>query len=288
MKNILLPETVEQYKQELHARAFPDVRIYDNPFYKKLIDWVIDNCTPVLYEQTDASEYTNFSINCNWLLRRDYTETKLGDAALLLTMYSLHEFAHMTHWLPTNMRDMTAGEYAERFTESEYIASNETEILIHYRMPELRSELFPGTKIFYDTMRAAQTPQPTMAALYDIRSVIVEGRVLDPILFPAPDDQPILERFKYYNGNRDWARGRFERIKHNFTETPQSSGLTKTEYEHVIEGYQGQLTQANYEAHMIRNVKLGFAMCGLVIPEIASFGDAQREANKLDQKVALV
>jgi len=288
MKNIVIPKTAEEYRANLMARAFPDARIYKDAFYSNLIDWIIDHRTPILYELTDASEYTNFSINFNWLLLRDYTETKLGSQPLILSMYCLHEFSHMTHWLPTNLRDMTPGEYAEFFTQSEYIASNETEIFIHYRLPELRRELFPGTKIFYDTLKDAETPVPSVSNLYDMRSIIVEGHVLDTVLFPNKNDKPILERFKYYSGNRPWARSRFSRIQPYFLDTPQSFGLTKAEYEEVITGYQSSFSQQRYEANIMRNVKLGYAMCGKEVPKIENFADAVAKAEKLVGSFAVV
>jgi hypothetical protein len=288
MKNIKIPKKAEEYRADVYARAFPDGRIPADGFYKNLIDWILDHRTPILYEQTDPSEYTNFSINFNWLLLRDYKDTKLGPQPLILSMYCLHEFSHMTHWLPTNLRDMTPGEYAEFFTQSEYIASNETEILIHYRIPGLRKELFPGTKIFYDTLIEAMTPMPTVSNLYDMRSILVEGHVLDSVLFPDADDKPILERFKYYSGNRPWARSRFTRIQPFFGDTPQSFGLTKAEYEEVITNYISSFNQQRYEANMIRNIKLGYVMCGKEAPSIESFDEAVEYAEKLSGSVAIV
>lgn len=288
MKSIVIPNTVDEYREQLLAKAFPDERICGDEFYRKLIEWIIAHRTPILYEQTHSDEYTNFSINFNWLLLRDYSSTSLGPEKLILSMYSLHEFSHMTHWLPTNLATITPGEYAECFTGSEYIASNESEILIHYRLPSLRSELFAGQKIFFDTLIEAGTPQPTASKLYDIRAVIVEGDVLDNVLFPLKNDKPILERFKYYSGNRAWARARYQQIKPHCTTTPQSFGLTKVEYEEVIQSYEGKCTQSEYETNMIRNVQLGHAMCGLQAPRIETLAQAQAAAQKLEGHHAVI
>src|ERR1700691_1301568 len=129
MKNLEIPETAEAYQTDMMERAFPDERIAQNDFYRRLIGWVVHNRTPLLYEQTHPDEYTNFSINFNWLLLRDYAGTELGESATVSSLYALHEFAHMTHRLPTRLDTISPGEYAEQFTGSEYRASNETEIL---------------------------------------------------------------------------------------------------------------------------------------------------------------
>ena len=69
------------------ARGLPDVEIRDHPFYRRLIGWVLDVRSPLLYEQDHPDEYTNLSINFNWLLLRDYRQTRLGPAETILTMY---------------------------------------------------------------------------------------------------------------------------------------------------------------------------------------------------------
>ena len=101
MKNIYIPETVEAYQADLLARAFPDERIVGNDFYRRLIGWIIDERTPLLYDQTHEDERANLSINFNWLVTRDYTGSPLGDEETVRSLYNLHEFTHMTHRLPT-------------------------------------------------------------------------------------------------------------------------------------------------------------------------------------------
>lgn len=153
MHNIIIPETAEGYIEDINRRAFPDPGLRGHNFYRRLIGWVIDHRTPLLYEQNYDNEYTNFSINFNWLLVRNYSDTTLGAPDTIATMYTLHEFTHMTHYLPVELSEVSAEDYAEAFTASEYRASNETEILIHYRIPELRKLVFEGMKIAFDCLR---------------------------------------------------------------------------------------------------------------------------------------
>jgi hypothetical protein len=165
MRNIYIPKMVEEYQHDISERAFPEPLITVNDFYRRLIGWVNDNRSPLLYEQDHPDEYTNLSINFNWLLLRDYSETQLGRPETILAMYALHEYSHMTNWLPTRLSEIPAGEYADQFARSEYRASNETEIQIHYRIPELRKEVFPNMTIAADIMKRRGIEQQSSALL---------------------------------------------------------------------------------------------------------------------------
>ena len=266
----------------------PDAEIREHDFYHRLIGWVVDHRTPLLYEQDHPDEYTNLSINFNWLLLRDYVSTTLGPPETILTMYVVHELAHMTHWLPTRLHEVSAGEYADQFTRSEYRASNETEILLHYRIPEVRRRVFENQRIVFDVMRERGIEQPPMARLCNLRPLFVEDCVLDG--FFAGADADIAARFKKYAGNRAWARERFAAIREHFDDAdlPPGGGLTNDEYETVLSTYEPALNQARYERNVVANIRLGFAMCGLPMPDFVAFGDAQTAAHELEGCHAIV
>jgi hypothetical protein len=288
MRGIQIFSTAEEYVDDFLARGLPEESIRANDFYRRLIGWVIDHRSPLLYEQDHPDEYTNLSINFNWLLLRNYAQTKLGPPQTILSMYVLHELAHMTHWLPTRFDELSAGEYADQFTRSEYRASNETEILIHFRIPSLRATVFPDQRIVADVLHERGINQPAMERLCNLRPLFVEDTVLDGF-FTGPD-AGIAARFKRYAGNREWARSRFGAIRHYFStlDMPQGSGLTNAEYEDVLHAYEPLLTQAQYEQNMIINVRFGYAMCGLAIPTLSTFSDAQAAAKDLEGQHAIV
>ncbi len=290
MHAISVPQNVETYVEEFHERALPDSSITDNDFYRRLIGWVLDTRAPIIYAQDHPDEYTNFSINFNWLLVRDYSNTRLGPADTIKTMYSLHECVHMTQGLPTRLDDIAAAEYAEAFARSEYRASNETELLIHYRIPELRPRVFPGTKIAYDMLEEKGVEQPSADLLCALRPLVVEHTVLDPLFEGSDEDREIGARFKRYKDNRGWATERFSTIQPFFSgnQFPRSSGLTDNNYESVIGAYEPSMDQTRYEEHTIRNVRFGYAMCGLALPNISSFNEARRAAVQLEGQHAIV
>ena len=283
MKNIYIPERVGDYVEDFEKRALPDETLRNNYFYKRLAGWVMDTRTPLLYEQDHDDEYTNFSINFNWLLLRDYEQTTLGSPERIATMYALHEMTHMTHRLPTRLDEVSATEYAEDFTRSEYRASNETEILIHYRAPELRTTVFNGMKIAFDILRDKGFKQPTAVELGLLRRMVIETNYLDN-QFVGEEDKNILNWYKGFNSNREWAIDRFNEIRDDFTgiDIAQDFGLTDKEYEQVISSYEPQFDQIRYENNVIRNVKFGHAMCGLLVPEIKEIGQAIELAKGLE------
>jgi hypothetical protein len=274
MRDMRVFSTAEEYLAEFQARGLPEASITDNDFYRRLIGWVMDQRTPLLYQQDHPDEYTNLSINFNWLLLRDYANTTLGPPTTILAMYVLHELAHMTHWLPTRLDELSAGEYADQFTRSEYRASNETEILLHYRVPDLRARVFTDQRIVADVLLERNLAQPSMSRLCHLRPLFVEDDVLDGFFTESDSEMP--RRMKRYSGNRAWARERFLSIQKHFVdhELPQGVGLTNDEYEHVLRAYEPNLSQETYEANVRRNVGFGYAMCGLSIPTLRSLSDA--------------
>lgn len=290
MKNIFIPPTVEEYKADVLKRAFPEPLILTNGFYSNLINWVIDNRTPLLYDQDHPSEYINFSINFNWLLLRDYKNTTLGPPRTILSMYALHEFTHMTYWLPTRLNELTAAQYADEFTESEYRASNETEILLHYRIPQLRPKVLRGTKIIFDILKEKGIKQPSIQRLCRLRPILVEDTILDGLFGSDPEDKALVADLKRFDGNREWATTRFDVIAPYFQDSslPLGYGLTHAEYETVLAKYTPTLTQQTYEENIIRNVRLGFAMCGMKVPKITTFIEAVTAARRLEGRHAIV
>jgi hypothetical protein len=288
MKNTYIPPSITEYR-ELVDQVSPDPLIRDAPFYRGLANWVIDERTPIFYDQTHPSERDNFSINFNWMVRRDYSDTTIGPPETVQTMYAMHEYTHMTHWLPTRLDEVSADEYAQQFTGSEYRASNETEISIHYRIPELRSMILQGVRIAFDVLQEQGMARLSAAQLANLRPVVIEGETLDSFFSGSPQDREVLARLKGFNGNREWARNRYQVLRPHFMDAtfPLGSGLSMEAYEPTIEGYESTITQEQYEHNMIRNVRFGFAMCGLPAPQLESFADAVAAARQLEGQYAI-
>ncbi|MDA2922746.1 hypothetical protein MYX07_05795 [Patescibacteria group bacterium AH-259-L07] len=265
MRNIQLFKTKQEYENFVFNEIFKEKLIVQHLFYRNLIQFVIDARAPIFYHQSDKSEHANFSTYYNFELTRDtYTSPTLQ------SMYFLHDFTHMLFYYPYDMSSVTQEEFDDAVIMGEYAASNETEIFIHYRIPEIRKRIFQNKKIFFDILKERGIPRPTVQALFKLRRLIIETDILDSLFFHRPDDKPILATFKSYRGNKAWCKQRYNqslKIK-NPTEYFYKF-LTPANYERVITSYNSYTSQEDYERTILMNMRLFFAVLGLKNPPIS-------------------
>lgn len=257
MKNIQLFKRKEVYEEFVFNEIFKEKRIKDHPFYQNLIQFVLDAKAPVFYEQTDATEYANFSAYYSWVLRRaGYTN------ATMESMYFLHDFAHMMFDYPYDMTSVSGDEFDETVITNEYAASNETEILAHYRVPGLRESVFQDSRILFDTLKEMGITQPTVHQLLGMRRMLIETSALD-FLFPKPEDAPVIARLKSYSGNRAWCKTRFKQVVDLNPTEYFFWALRPLNYERVLMNYQSTSTQENYERTLLKTVRIMCTVMGL-------------------------
>jgi hypothetical protein len=257
MKHIQLFKRKEAYEDFVFNEIFKADRIKYHPFYQNLIQFVLDAKAPVFYEQTDASEYANFSAYYNWVLRRaGYANPTME------SMYFLHDFAHMMFDYPYDMTSVSEDEFNETVITNEYAASNETEIFAHFRVPGLRESVLQDRRIFFDTLKDMGIKQPTVHELLGMRRLLIETGTLD-FLFPKPEDAPVIAQLKSYRGNRAWCKTRFKQVVDlNPTEYFFWS-LRPFNYERVLMNYQSTSTQENYERTVLKTVRIMCAVMSL-------------------------
>src|SRR5262249_26011209 len=138
------------------------------------------------------------------LVRETYTNPTLR------SMYFLHDFAHMLFYYPHDMTSVAQAEFDETVIAGEYAASNETEILAHYRVPGLRERVLQDRRIFFDPLNERGVAQPSVPSLGHLRRWLVETDHLDPYFFQKPEDEPVRATLKSYRGNGAWCKKRFE------------------------------------------------------------------------------
>jgi hypothetical protein len=257
MKNIQLFKRKDAYEEFVFHEIFKEERIKYHPFYQKLIQFVLDAKAPVFYEQTDQSEYANFSAYYSWVLRRGgYANPTME------SMYFLHDFAHMMFDYPYDMSSVSEDEFNETVITNEYAASNETEILAHYRVPGLRASVLQDRRIFFDTLTEMGIKQPTVHQLLGMRRMLIETSSLD-FLFPKPEDQAVIAQLKSYSGNRAWCKTRFKQVVDLNPTEYFFWALRPLNYERVLMNYQSTSTQENYERTVLKTVRIMCAVTGL-------------------------
>ncbi len=280
MKKIKLFKTKKEYEDFIWSEIFTEKLIAEHPFYRNLIQFVLDARSPIFYYQSGASEHSNFSTYYNFqLIRETYTSETLR------SMYFLHDFVHALFYYPYDMSSVTQEEFNDVIILGEYAASNETEILIHYRIPGIRQKVFQDIKIFFDALKERAIPMPPVQSLLQVRKSIIETDILDPFFFVKPEDRPIRETFKTYRGNKAWCKERYEaslKIK-NPTEYFYEF-LTPINYERVISSYHTTADQKEYERLILMNMRLAFSVLGLDNPP-ESFAECFLKAHLLEGKV---
>lgn len=281
MKNIKLFKTKKEYETFVFNDLFKETLITENPFYGNLIQFVIDSRAPIVYEQTDESEYSNFSPYYNFLLRRESYPNET-----LKSMYFLHEFIHMLFYYPHDIASVDATEFFDELILAEYAASNETEILIHFRIPELRVKIFNGKRIFFDILKERGVQKPTASILNKLRKLIIETPLLDGILFPGEENKEVLAFFKQYaDKNKAFCKELYsDLLKINNLSEYFYKFLTPRNYERVLQNYRRSGSEEGYRWVVLMNTRLAYTILGLSNPP-QTFKECLERIGELEGKV---
>lgn len=280
MKNIKLFKTKKEYEGFIWDEIFTEPLLARHPFYRNCIQFVIDAKSPLFYTQSDPEEHANFSSYYNFeLIREDYTNKTIR------SMYFLHDFVHSLFYYPYDMASVTQEEFDDAVILSEYAASNETEILIHYRTPQIREKIFQDKKIFFDILRERDIRMPPVQSLFRVRRLMIETDILDPFFFTKPEDEDIRKMFKTFRGSRAWCKERFsETLKLTNPAEYFYEFLTPANYERVLQSYQPSAGEQTYRRVTLMNVRLAGTILGIRhIPE--TFEECFDAARELEGRV---
>lgn len=257
MKNIIIHKNLEDYKRFIRDNIVINREFYENDFYRGLIDFIIDNRTPIFFYPSKDYEYAHFTQYFNWVLIRDnYDNSYIKD------LYFLHDFVHMVFFNPLNPRVFSVEEFRNISVSNERVAANETEIFVYYRLPELRNRTFKF-HILYDYLRARYKNIPEVEEVEILRTKLIEGKKV-PYFLNNRDGKRIvafLRRFK--DNNKLWAKLWWSNFPQNRSKYLKNQiSLPPLDYERFLRNYRPSLTQEGYEKNIIRNITLGLEMLG--------------------------
>lgn len=249
MKNIRFFSDAQQYYDFVFNEVFKTDITRKHPFYRNLIQWVLMNRTPLFFEASDKSEYAHFTQYFGMMLMREYESPIIND------LYYLHDFVHALFEYPIYPRSMPFEKFARIAIDNEYVASNETEILVYRRVRNLRERTFPKT-ILYDLLDKVWFDQWNPVSLLDLRQKLASSDTYWALFNregnPAREIQKFMSRV---SANWVWCALWYDNVPRMFAKpfwNTQGLYLSHALYPQVIENYNFSMTafEENYRGNI--------------------------------------
>jgi hypothetical protein len=285
MREVSFFERVDDYRDFLYEEIFREPLIRDHPFYRNLIGFVIDERSPFFYRISDPSEHFGFSGSFHFMTRREIYTTPAQE-----TLFFLHDFTHILfpypHLLhaPGENWHVTLANFTEIFFHQERLASNESEILAHYRVgPELREKIFPGKRLYIDVLRERGIPQLAAPDLLRMRELLCKERWLDTLLLH--DESEVAWWFqRWAKLTPRWCAERYRaQIRYKLPQFDWA-WLEADSYECFLRDYRPKLDQRLYERNVLQNLQIAYALLDRGDAP-RSFAEAEEAVRKLEGEV---
>ena len=164
-----------------------------HPFYRGLLDFIIDHRSPIFFKSTKDYEYAHFTQYFNFVLMRGYESDYVSD------MFFTHDLVHMVFDNPLNPRRLNYEYFCEIANHNEYVASNDTEMYTYYRIPSLREKSLSYT-ILYDLLIKKYPETPSIEFLLELRKSIILNND-DCGLGDHPDSQKVFDYMRKFKQN---------------------------------------------------------------------------------------
>lgn len=277
MRDIRFFPALDDYRKFVDEQIFVEPLIRDHPFYRNLIDFVLCERAPLFYEISQRSEHFGFSGTYHFQTMRDYAD------GAYQTLFYTHDFTHLLFEYPHDLRGWTAEQFRRMFIYQERLASNESEVLVHYRVPELRAKVLPNLRMWADVLRERGTPQMDALSLFAVRDrLVMDDQYGDEML---PGEGEVLSWLRAWRQlTPKWCDQRFALLRDQPAPTFPWRRLHGGDYEQVIAGYTPQWSQKRYEELTLRNLQLAFALLGWTDAP-ASFDQAHDAVQRLEGQV---
>jgi hypothetical protein len=259
MRNLEFFASKGDYEHHIWSTVFTEPWVRQTPFYRNLVQYIMDWRTPIFYTVSDSSEHFAFSGAYYFETRRTRYPNRTREQ-----LFWLHDFTHML----------------QDFWYQERIASSETEVLAYYRVPGLRERVFPDEKLWYDVIReqgwAVPYPgakdripitgdqKPDAARFLDYRIRIqMEDEFGQQELGDHPEILKFIQKWRRLTPN--WISKRYRSVAGMRVEAPQyPRNFTAENYEAKISNYhreqiqRARADQGQYERNIMANVRMAY------------------------------
>lgn len=281
MKNLIILPTIEEYRAFILEKIVAQRTIQEHPFYHNLIEFIVDHRSPIFFEPSDECEYAHFTQSFAFILmRKGYENRTIED------LYYLHDFVHMLFGYPLQPRSFTIDWFRTVALYNEYIASNETEIMTYYRLPELRKKTFEFP-ILFDFLFEKSDAKPTVKELFETRKNYIDYGKLPAFIKTeeAKEVLSFLSRFK--DNNEAWVKlwyYKFPAIEPDLFS--ERLTLPIRNYDSLIYSYVPVNSQKLYEDNILHNIRYGLSLLGETgLP--SSFAECQTAVKKLENRIIM-
>lgn len=281
MRNLQFFPTLAEYENFINSKIIKTEPFKTHPFYRGLTDFVIDHRSPIFFLGSEDHEYAHFTQYFNFVLMRDhYASDYVSD------MFFMHDFLHMAFDNPLNPRKLTFEYFSEIANYNEYVASNDTEMLTYYRIPELREKSLSYT-ILYDLLVKKYPEAPPIDFLLKTRKAIVFEND-DCGLGDHPDAEKVFAYLrKFKQNNVVWCKWWYDKMP----DVPipyhkKRLCLSLRDYDYYLEGYKARRKEEQYQYNVLTNIQVGMALLGEKdLPE--NFSDCAEAIKIFEGKVIM-
>jgi len=284
----ILFRTAVEYLEEMPLLLCPDSDILAHPLYSTMVNFLLREKTPLFYFAEDEKERVGFTTSYSVIgLARPQ-----GHHAnpTMFSLMSLHEAVHGLFEYPRTIEGMSSGRYDESMIVREAVASNATEVFVHYDIPSLRERLrdiLP--RIWFDILQElGYFKRPTITQLLDIRRAWLDSDAFDYLFCRKPEDQVVAQFMgRWRNGNERYWHKRMQKLR----SLPTLAGCTVNSlgpftYEEQLHVYQQEplkaLGQDQYERLQVHHARTAFAIAGRLQQAPASFNELWERREELD------
>jgi hypothetical protein len=284
MRDLEFFERASDYENHIWESVFTEDWVHNTPFYRNLVNFVLDHHAPIFYTVSDKAEHFAFSGAYYFETRRTRYPNKTREQ-----LFWLHDFTHMLFPYAHDVYEVCERDFLNEFWYQERIASTETEIMSYFRVPELREAVFPDEKLWYDVIRERGWAKPYPGAVTDDRpwprnpncakpdaaeflKYRIKVQMDDQFGEAELGDHPEILKFvqQWRRLTPKWISKRYASMAGRRIEAPQrDKNFTVQNYERRIMEYGRSVRphtfvrQENYERHIMENVRMAYDLAEL-------------------------
>lgn len=257
MRELFAPLDKREYEQRVWEEVFPYPELKADPFYSRLINWVIDHRAPIYSSPSHPSERLGFSMMHGLCTLRPYQEPYRR------MLFLLHDHTHLLFPVPHRVRGVSEPQFVHAFTRQERLASNESEVLAHYRLPWLRERVFPAQRLWVDLLKEQQLPQPPPAWLLARRAALISRADFRAELL-AGEEELAGWMAKWDRLLTPWCEQRYRVLSQYSPPSPGWRWLGESNYQQEIMSYgaERRSSQAEHQRLLLANLRMICVLAG--------------------------